>query len=142
MIARAPGRKGDVKIYLCVAKHRRGKIVHYVFCSAWRHGAGSRTIKSLFPEAQVLTGQLATKAALKQVEAPRLLHIATHGFFLLDAENSTALESPKPGFNGTRTTSAGARLGNPLLRSGLALAGANLNKGGSDDGSARQLEAE
>jgi CHAT domain-containing protein len=101
----------------------------------------ARTIKSLFPEAQVLTGQLATKAALKQVEAPRLLHIATHGFFLLDPENSTALESPKTGVNGTRTTSAGARLENPLLRSGLALAGANLNKGASSDGILTALEA-
>lgn len=101
----------------------------------------ARTIKSLFPEAQVLMGQQATKAALKQVEAPRLLHIATHGFFLLDAANDTKPGPPKTGVNGTRAISARAKIENPLLRSGLALAGANLNKGSGDDGILTALEA-
>ncbi len=99
------------------------------------------TIKSLFPEAQVLTGQQATKAALKQVEAPRLLHIATHGFFLLDATASKTPEPPKPEVHGTRAISASVKIENPLLRSGLALAGANLNKDGGDDGILTALEA-
>ncbi|HKV63443.1 MAG TPA: CHAT domain-containing tetratricopeptide repeat protein [Candidatus Acidoferrum sp.] len=101
----------------------------------------ARTIKLLFPEARVLTGQRATKTALKQAEAPRLLHIATHGFFLLDAANSTAPDSPKPGASGTRAIIASAKIENPLLRSGLALTGANLNKGGGDDGILTALEA-
>ena len=101
----------------------------------------ARTIKSLFPEAQVLTGQQATKAALKQAEAPRLLHIATHGFFLLDATSSATPESPKPEVNGTRAINASVKIENPLLRSGLALAGANLNKGTGDDGVLTALEA-
>ena len=45
----------------------------------------ARSIQSLFPEAKLLTGQQATKALLKRVEAPSILHIATHGFFLEDA---------------------------------------------------------
>jgi CHAT domain-containing protein/Tfp pilus assembly protein PilF len=61
-------------------------------------------IKSLFPEATVLKGRDATKAALEQLEAPSILHIATHGFFVQETRGDT----------------------NPLLRSGLALAGANL----------------
>lgn len=101
----------------------------------------ARMIKSLFPEAQVLTGQHATKAALKQVEAPRLLHIATHGFFLLDAASNTKSEPAKTGVHGTRAISASAKIENPLLRSGLALAGANLNKGSEDDGILTALEA-
>jgi CHAT domain-containing protein/tetratricopeptide (TPR) repeat protein len=101
----------------------------------------ARTIKSLFPEAQVLTGQQATKAALKRVEAPRVLHIATHGFFLLDAGSGATPQPPKPEANGTRAINAAARIENPLLRSGLALAGANLNRGGSDDGILTALEA-
>jgi CHAT domain-containing protein len=101
----------------------------------------ARTIKSLFPEAQVLTGQQATKAALKQVEAPRLLHIATHGFFLLDAANDTTEASAKSVANGTRAISASAKIENPLLRSGLALAGANLNRDGGEDGILTALEA-
>jgi CHAT domain-containing protein/Tfp pilus assembly protein PilF len=143
MIARAPGTKGRLSRSTSARRSiTTGEdLSSMYFAPLGGTAQEARTIKSLFPEAQVLTGQLATKAALKQVEAPRLLHIATHGFFLLDPENSTALESPKTGVNGTRTTSAGARLENPLLRSGLALAGANLNKGASDDGILTALEA-
>ena len=101
----------------------------------------ARTIKSLFPEAQVLTGQQATKAALKQAEAPRLLHIATHGFFLLDTADDPKPETSKPGVSGTRAIQASAKIENPLLRSGLALAGANLDKRGGDDGILTALEA-
>src|SRR5262249_45934673 len=46
--------------------------------------AEARAIKSLFPEAEVLTKGQATEASLKQAVAPRILHIATHGFFLED----------------------------------------------------------
>jgi CHAT domain-containing protein len=101
----------------------------------------ARTIKSLFPEAQVLTGQRATKAALKKVEAPRLLHIATHGFFLLDAADDPKPEGSQSGPSGTRAIHASAKIENPLLRSGLALAGANQNKAGGDDGILTALEA-
>lgn len=80
----------------------------------------ARAIKALFPEAAVFTGQRATKAALQQVKAPRMLHIASHGFFLRDANNALA---------------------NPLLRSGLALAGANLPHDSRDDGLLTALEA-
>lgn len=85
----------------------------------------AHTIKTLFHEATVLTGAQATEAALKQVNAPRLLHIATHGFFLADTDK-------RP------TASA-----NPLLRSGLALAQANLRKQNTEgeDGILTALEA-
>ena len=68
-------------------------------------GSEARAIKALFPEATVLTGAAASKAALIRAQAPRLLHIATHGFFL------------RPGDT----------IDNPLIRSGLALSGANLS---------------
>jgi len=80
----------------------------------------ARAIRTFFPEARVLTGAQATEAALKRAATPRILHIATHGFFLED--------------------SAG-RIENPLLRSGLALTGANLSKTGSEDGILTALEA-
>ncbi len=41
-----------------------------------------RVLKGLMPQASVLTREQATKAALQRVTAPRILHIATHGFFL------------------------------------------------------------
>jgi CHAT domain-containing protein/Tfp pilus assembly protein PilF len=98
----------------------------------------ARAIKSLFPEANTLLGQQATESSLKQNTAPRLLHIATHGFFLTGAP-----AAPAAGANpqATRAISASAKVENPLLRSGLALAGANLNKGKSDDGILTALEA-
>ena len=39
-------------------------------------------IRSLFPDSVVMTGTQATESTLKQAAAPRLVHIATHGFFL------------------------------------------------------------
>jgi CHAT domain-containing protein len=96
----------------------------------------AQAIKALFPEAEVLTRQQATETALKQVTAPSILHIATHGFFLEDSEL---------GFSGSGATNRGItvkeRIENPLLRSGLALAGANLRKAGEDNGILTALEA-
>ncbi len=100
----------------------------------------ARTIQSLFPDADVLTGPQANKAALKRVNAPRILHIATHGFFLQDKAGEAA-KAPASSSAATRAVAATVKTANPLLRSGLALAGANLNKGGDDDGILTALEA-
>ena len=80
----------------------------------------ANAIKTLFPDALLFTGSRARKAALQQVEAPRMLHIASHGFFLQDAH-----------VNGE----------NPLLRAGLALAGANLPHETNESGILTALEA-
>jgi len=93
-----------------------------------------RSIKSLFPEALLLTGNRATKASLKQIAAPRILHIASHGFFLADTPFVADAR-------GTRSINARVTIGNPLLRSGLALAGANLRKSNDEDGILTALEA-
>jgi CHAT domain-containing protein len=82
----------------------------------------ARAIKALFPEASLLTGSNATKATVQKIRAPEILHIASHGFFLDDA-------------------AAGAMRTNPLLRSGLAFAGANLTRDGRGDGILTALEA-
>src|SRR4030095_11656131 len=47
--------------------------------------AEARAIKVLFPQASVLTGARATKGALLGVEAPMILHVASHGFLLQGA---------------------------------------------------------
>ena len=41
-------------------------------------------ISKIFSTAKVLTGQGATENAIKQLTSPRILHVATHGFFLPD----------------------------------------------------------
>jgi CHAT domain-containing protein len=75
----------------------------------------------------------ATKTALGSHPAPRILHIATHGFFLDDTTSKPpASGSDRRGFE------SGDGIQNPLLRSGLALAGANAS---SRDGILTALEA-
>jgi CHAT domain-containing protein/Tfp pilus assembly protein PilF len=98
----------------------------------------ARSIKLLFPEADILLSQQATESSLKQSAAPRILHIATHGFFLTDGPASSAAG---PNLQATRAISASAKVENPLLRSGLALAGANLHRSSGDDGILTALEA-
>src|SRR5262249_35257263 len=89
-------------------------------------GAEARAIKDLFPDAALLTGRRATKAALKEVKSPRILHIASHGFFLADGTpDGTSSYAPE----------------NPMLRAGLALSGANLTSSGRADGILTALEA-
>jgi CHAT domain-containing protein len=101
----------------------------------------ARSIQSLFPEAKLLTGQQATVANLKQVDAPQILHIATHGFFLDTSGHNPPPDSRSPGASNTRSIQASVSVENPLLRSGLALAGANVNKSGNDAGVFTALEA-
>jgi CHAT domain-containing protein len=105
-----------------------------VFNSLPGTAAEAQTLQSLLKlDAQhVLTGDRATEAQLRALQGPRILHLATHGFFLKD-EEATALLNP---LLGLRTDRAAPALGeNPLLRSGLALAGANQrSSGATDDG--------
>jgi CHAT domain-containing protein len=97
----------------------------------------ARTIHSLFPEARVLTGMQVTESAFRKVEAPRILHIATHGFFLQDAGAAGSIEGRGA------TTQGSVSVQNPLLRAGLALSGANLSRRGegNDDGILTAMEA-
>jgi CHAT domain-containing protein len=93
-----------------------------------------------------LTGDRATEAALKGAHGPRVLHVATHGFFLPDQ----VLKPRSPA--GIRTQPVGPDASasgfalppppgeNPLLRSGIALAGANRLESGAQDGILTALE--
>jgi CHAT domain-containing protein len=101
----------------------------------------AHAIQSLFPDAHVLTGAQATKSALKGIDAPSILHIATHGFFLEDTPDVSSPNKAKPAPNDTRSVHGGAAIENPLLRSGLALSGANVTKTSSEDGILTALEA-
>jgi len=55
----------------------------------------------------------ATEDAIKKVERPRILHIATHGFFMKDVDPPSGL-----------ALSRSVGVSSPLMRSGLLLAGA------------------
>ncbi len=80
----------------------------------------ARSIAGLLANAKLLLGEEATKEALLAVHAPRILHIATHGFFnrgsgryCLPDRNTVLSERRDTILSG-------------LLRSGLALAQSNL----------------
>jgi len=87
------------------------------------------------------TGARATEQAVKQARGPLLLHVATHGFFETDQKDEHALDG---GFAqealGRPAPAATPNLENPLLRSGLALAGANRLHSGGEDGILTALE--
>src|SRR5262249_39953212 len=74
------------------------------------------------PGFRIVRGAAATEGALKAVHGPKVLHLATHGFFLPEGSAAEIHEDP-------------------LLRSGLVLAGANKLASGDDDGILTALEA-
>ena len=94
----------------------------------------------------VLVERHATEHIVKTTRSPRILHLATHGFFLQDEEMALSA--------GTRDLKVVKKLGNnekqalpkkhenPLVRSGLAFAGANGASGitEGDDGILTALE--
>ena len=67
-------------------------------------------IAQAVPDAVILTGSEATADALRNVDSPRILHIATHGFSVGDDPDDP-------------------RDDNPMVRSGLVFAGANQDGG-------------
>ena len=83
--------------------------------------------------AQVFVDAQADEAALASLTAPRILHLATHGFFLGDQTLTRLLGSNRePDGNSPFGLPSIALQGfeNPLLRSGLAFAGANTTLAG------------
>jgi CHAT domain-containing protein/Tfp pilus assembly protein PilF len=107
-------------------------------------------LKKLLPDSVLMINAEATETALKQVNSPKILHIATHGFFLEDAmvrgsDSQRSIKvSPNPQNQPTESNTSSSttemRIENPLLRSGLGMAGANLHRGGEDDGVLTALE--
>lgn len=70
-----------------------------------------------------LTGGDTNKSRLKTCHSPAVLHLATHGFFISEPQYKPVLQSKYAVARGAKNVLLG--LVNPLLRSGLALAGAN-----------------
>jgi CHAT domain-containing protein/tetratricopeptide (TPR) repeat protein len=104
---------------------------------------------TILPHVTVFTDAHATETQLKRVHGLAILHVATHGFFLADQPQTapqalrglllTELDhlTAPPDPTAPRVPSE-----NPLLRAGLALAGANDRQGGDgEDGVLTALEA-
>ena len=75
------------------------------------------------------TGKAATESVLTQSKSPRILHLATHGFFLSDQDWSSMMDEKSRGIKiivkDKDIPKKPIRIENPFLRAGLALAGAN-----------------
>ncbi|WP_350117172.1 CHAT domain-containing tetratricopeptide repeat protein [Nitrosomonas sp.] len=105
--------------------------------------AEAEAIRKILPAATLFSGQDANETTLKKLDRPRILHLATHGFFLADLPESTG---PGRGISlmGVSETKSKpvhpATTENPLLRSGLALANANQLQSGDEDGLLTALE--
>ncbi|MDC0712579.1 CHAT domain-containing protein [Stigmatella sp. ncwal1] len=98
--------------------------------SAWVPLPGTRleaqSIQRLLPQAQLFLGSEATKERLLQLTAPGILHLATHGFFLEDASPPSADSRAVGHFGALGDNPRAPRPQEPLLRSGIALAGARV----------------
>jgi CHAT domain-containing protein len=83
-------------------------------------------------DVRILVGHDASEARFKREAADgRVLHLATHGFFM----SGTCSEGPRGtrGIGGLATAGGSPSAENPLLLSGLALAGANRRAFAGDD---------
>ena len=98
-------------------------------------------VSKTMPGLTILRGDAATEGALKEVRGPRILHLATHGFFLPDGPPPRSPDARADGVAMVAGAPATPPPENPLLRSGLALAGANKLRSGNEDGILTALEA-
>jgi CHAT domain-containing protein len=98
----------------------------------------SKLLKTAGWQATEYTGDLALKDAVTEARAPRVVHIATHGFFLSDEELKQTAEEHGEKANVDE---------DPMLRSGLFFAGADRVRQGAapeagvDDGLLTAFEA-
>ncbi len=127
----------------------KGMLDEYVFLPLTATRREAADLQRLFPEAKVMTAAKATESALKAADRPTILHIATHGFFLKDEQELVTDTSGEQTRLAVRRRKSSATqhdentpLINPLMRSGLALAGANERNGGKgEDGILTASEA-
>lgn len=88
-----------------------------------------KQIKKLFDQNRIINTsyvqEIATEENLKSLDglSPKVLHIATHGFFLPQQDITYNKTAAEPGYMYSSPT-------DPLLRSGLILAGGNYAWGG------------
>lgn len=126
MTSASPARAGDVIIANpdfgapVVVEPGGGALSRAVFAPLAGTEQEAQALVDLLPHATLHHGPTATKKSVAALRGPRLLHIATHGFFLGDPGGA------KPATRALVLGETPAPNQSPLLLSGLAFAGANL----------------
>jgi CHAT domain-containing protein/Tfp pilus assembly protein PilF len=92
------------------------------------------------PVDAVHEGVDATETLLEQVHGPSILHVASHGFFLDGSEQACGTRNVGVTMKAPAAPRPRASIADTLLRSGIALAGANRPPIGRDDGVVTALE--
>ncbi|MGD0868326.1 MAG: CHAT domain-containing tetratricopeptide repeat protein [Bryobacteraceae bacterium] len=85
------------------------------------------SLKNAGWQVSTYTGSMALKEVMGRVRSPRVVHLATHGFFLA---NTGTGDPPAPGARPTGQPSGQPALRDPMLRSGLFFAGADRTRAG------------
>ena len=146
-------RPGDAKEIASASRRahqqRSGDITKLTFDPLPGTAAEGNALVALLPETRLLTKTEATENALKQLQGPAILHVATHGFFLeIQPEQRSSIDEVTPfksfqlqGGSISNQPFPLVNTENPLLRSGLALAGFNPRQSGQEDGVLTALEA-
>ena len=93
-------------------------------------------------DAKLLIEEQATALAVQQQVAPKVLHLASHAYYLADQKNANINEQrSEQSISDNRARKKHLQIENPLLRSGIVLAGANQPETNSkDDGYLTALE--
>ena len=99
----------------------------------------AKALAEQLADTKILTGAAATEDAVKALKGPAVVHIATHGFFLSDTRSE--VDFPCTRSANLVKVDVAPHQRNPLLRSGLALAGANGSGNRGEDGVLTALEA-
>jgi CHAT domain-containing protein/tetratricopeptide (TPR) repeat protein len=85
------------------------------------------SLKNAGWQVSLYTGSMALKEVLERARSPRVVHLATHGFFL---PNPAAAEPPAPGARPAGQSPGQPALRDPMLRSGMFFAGADRTRAG------------
>ena len=124
---------GEVKGADSVCKTRAVDQQNIYFCPLAQALNEGQQIDKLFfkkqaePRAKLFLKAQATEQAVDALTAPKILHLATHGFFLEDIQpDAKALEQGRGLMRGLDQPLPLGKIENPLTRSGLAFVNANL----------------
>lgn len=100
-------------------------------------------IAKVLPDSRLKVRGEATEQALKQVNGPQILHVATHGYFLDRSSDVTLSADPieETENRDIQIKGSDTKFDVGPFQSGIFLAGANRGESGTEDGTLTALEA-